>query len=151
MHLSEQWLEGTGPAVPGSPPHASMRAAVLLDPTEAGTPAPLGPPALPQFTWGSGIMPVGGDGTPAPSPSALKTPSQRAGLAALCRGETEAWPPHGNTPRGPKIQSLRGLCPRMPSPEPSTMAAHAPVRRRDGGHQAAVVLVVGDIPWHLVM
>lgn len=119
MPLSEQWLEGTGPVVPGSPPHASMGAAVLLDPAEAGTLAPPGPPALPQFMWGSGIMPTGGDGTPAPSPSTLKTPSQRAGLAAPCHGKTEAWPPHGITlPVDPKSSPCWGLVPGRPALSP---------------------------------
>lgn len=59
---SEQWLEETGPVVPGSPPHPRMRATVLLDPAEADTPCfPPGAPALPCFTWDSGIMPGDGD------------------------------------------------------------------------------------------
>lgn len=58
---SEQWLEGTGPVVPGTPPHPRM-ATVLLDPAEADTPCfPRSPsPAVPHMgqwyhakRWGS--------------------------------------------------------------------------------------------------
>lgn len=38
-----------------------------------------------------------------------------------------------------------GVSPQMPSPQSSTMAPHTPVLSRDGGHRAAVVLVVGHI------
>lgn len=57
---SEQWLEGSGPMVPG--PHPRTRATVFLGPAEADTPCfPPGAPALPCFTWSSGIMPGYGD------------------------------------------------------------------------------------------
>lgn len=94
-------------------------------------PAPPGHPALPRFTWGRSVKPVGEDQAPASRPRTLKTPSQRAGLAAPCHGETEARPPRGVTLLvAAKSGTLRGGGTQTPSivgtPHPSAQQGWRP-------------------------
>jgi len=131
----------SGARVPSSPLDGGC---FWLDPAEASSPlGPPGPPALPQFTWSTGITPASGDWAPAPSPSTLKTSSQRAGLGRCPvpwgnRGTASPW---SHAPRAPKSGGWGGQSPDTQHRGTPHLSAQQGQRPR-----AAGVLVVGGIP-----
>lgn len=104
---SEQWLEGTGPAVPGCPPHARMGATVLLDPAQAGTPCFPRTPS--PATLGQWYNASGWESGSSSQPKHLENIFQRAGLAAPCHRLVPRCPVLSPAPWHPISQCSVGM------------------------------------------
>lgn len=101
--------QGTGPAVPGCPPHARTGATVLLDPAQAGTPCFPRTPSPALLYMGQWYNASRWESGSSSQPKHLENIFQRAGLAAPCHGLVPRCPVLSPAPWHPISQCSVGM------------------------------------------